>query len=134
MYYRFIIAIDVDDVTDLKEAYRKLYRKMRLVDSVDCSWESTDEAYNDNADEIPEGTLQEARMAMFKEEESRGTVRLLHDYSDGRYSFREFTEGKITVDRAEYERWCQVRELDKEVQNRILYFDNRLYDEEYKNG
>ena len=129
--HRFIIAIDVDDAPDLKAAYRKLYKKMRLVDSADFSWESTDEVYDGyTGDEFMESEVTRARMAVFEEENSRGAVRLQHDYSDGRYVFREFVGGDIEVPRVEYDRWLMIRALDKEVQDRLAELDNALYAQE----
>jgi len=70
--YRFIIAIDVEDVPDLKEGYRKLYQKMKLVDSADFSWESTDDVYDGDGNLEYYSDVEKARMAVFQEENDDG--------------------------------------------------------------
>jgi hypothetical protein len=62
--YRFVVCIDIH-ANSLKEAYRELYNKM-AVSGFD--WESSDEAYNDEGEEISVDELSETRMEVIAEE------------------------------------------------------------------
>jgi hypothetical protein len=72
MAYRFIIAVDID-ADDLKSAYGKLYHFMGQRgpgvgwDRKDLDWESTDENYDDDGEEIDPDVMQKARMEVFKD-------------------------------------------------------------------
>jgi len=60
---RFVICVDVAD-DDPISAYQKLHTAMSEVESKTdggIQWESTDEAYDDEGEEIPIAVLNDAR-------------------------------------------------------------------------
>lgn len=58
--YRFVICVDVEE-SDLSLAYSKLYHSMKLISSKELDWESTDEAYFEDGEEVDPNILQKAR-------------------------------------------------------------------------
>ena len=72
MAYRFVICVDVD-ADDLKSAYGKLFRFMGVkqapvgINRSDIDWESTDENYDDDGEEIDPDVMQAARMEVFED-------------------------------------------------------------------
>jgi len=58
--YRFVICVDVEE-SDLAFAYSKLYHSMALISSKELDWESTDEAYFEDGEEVDPNLLQKAR-------------------------------------------------------------------------
>ena len=59
--YRFVICVDVEE-QELPAAYAKLYDAMKQISSPQLEWESTDEAYGEDGQEIDPIVLQNARM------------------------------------------------------------------------
>ena len=66
MAYRFVVCIDIENADSLEEAYRILRDKMG--EAFENNWESTDEAYDENGDEIPVDELTEMRVNFVPEE------------------------------------------------------------------
>jgi hypothetical protein len=69
MAYRFVICVDIE-ADDLHLAYAKLYDFMGRNSPVgwnrkDLDWESTDENYDHDGDEIDPDVMQAARMEVF---------------------------------------------------------------------
>ena len=58
--YRFVICIDINS-TSLNEAYSKLYDSMKKISSPQLEWESTDEAYFPDGEEVDPTILQKSR-------------------------------------------------------------------------
>jgi hypothetical protein len=58
--FRFVICVDVEE-KDLASAYSKLYDAMAEISSPQLEWESTDEAYFEDGEEIDPKFLQKAR-------------------------------------------------------------------------
>ena len=69
--YRIVICLDVA-ATSMKEAYHRVYKKMKKVDCDDFQWESTDEWYTPEAEALEPGACQEIRMVVFAEENPNG--------------------------------------------------------------
>lgn len=65
--FRFVICVDIPADT-LKEAYMQLYSKMT---ESGLEWESSDEAYDDAGEEIPEADLSEMRVQAITEMEEK---------------------------------------------------------------
>ncbi len=57
--YRFVVCIDIES-TSLNEAYSNLYESMKEISSKRLDWESTDEAYFPDGEEIDPVILQKA--------------------------------------------------------------------------
>lgn len=70
---RFVVCIDVDGTT-LVDAYRKLRAMMRQIDDHPAleGWETSDEAYGHEGEEIDEGALSAARLVVLDEEDAAG--------------------------------------------------------------
>jgi hypothetical protein len=60
--YRFVICVDVD-ATSLENAYNDLYDSMKEISSQSLEWESTDEAYFPDGEEVDPIILQKARLS-----------------------------------------------------------------------
>lgn len=65
--YRIVVCIDVE-ADSLTEAYRRVYKKMRVVDNPDFQWESSDEWYDDSGESVDPDTCSDIRMKVFAEE------------------------------------------------------------------
>jgi len=61
---RFVICVDVDE-DNLKAAYLKLATELSKIPSIE--WESSDEAYDDDGEEIDPDILQDIRMRVLKD-------------------------------------------------------------------
>jgi len=63
MGYRIVVCVDID-APSLLEAYGKLYETMAKVTgpNTGLDWESSEEAYDSDGEEIDEEILQKARM------------------------------------------------------------------------
>ena len=57
--YRFVVCVDVES-TSLNEAYSNLYDSMKVICYKQLEWESTDEAYFPDGEEIDPVILQKA--------------------------------------------------------------------------
>jgi len=64
MSIRIVIALDVE-AESLDEAYLRVYRNMATVDTNNFSWESTDEWFDDNGEQVDEDVVQETRLRVF---------------------------------------------------------------------
>lgn len=64
MSYRITIALDVE-AASLDEAYLRVYRKMATVDIQDFSWESTDEWFDNDGEQVDKDVVQETRLRVF---------------------------------------------------------------------
>lgn len=58
--FRFVICVDVQ-AKSLNSAYSKLYDSMKGISSSDLEWESTDEAYFEDGEEVDPNFLEKAR-------------------------------------------------------------------------
>lgn len=65
--YRIIIALDVE-APSAKEAYRRVFLEMKKLDRDDFQWESTDEWYDPEGEQLDEDEVSAARMTVFAEE------------------------------------------------------------------
>lgn len=63
--FRFVVSIDVPGDT-LKDSYRTLFEKLN---ELGLEWESTDEAFDADGDEVPEYALNDARIAIITEKD-----------------------------------------------------------------
>ena len=64
--YTFSVNIEIEDVDSLEEAYIKLNKIMHQeIPAHQVSWESTDECFDEDGNEIDAETLQDARMKGF---------------------------------------------------------------------
>lgn len=64
MSFRLVVAIDIE-AESLQEAYGKLHKTLT---ATKLAWESSDEAYDQNGEEIDEEDLHKARSAFYEEE------------------------------------------------------------------
>jgi hypothetical protein len=66
MSYRIVICVDID-ASSAQDAYETLYDAMAEAErnNDDICWESSDEWYDDDGDEIGAEAAQEARLAAF---------------------------------------------------------------------
>ena len=73
MSMRFVICVDVIADT-IQEGYAKLHKLMGPLESTQQieGWESTDEAFDNNGNEVPEPDLSAARLRYFDGLYSRG--------------------------------------------------------------
>ena len=81
---RFIIAVDIEGEDVIKD-YQVLHDKMT---NSGLEWESTDEAYTDDGDQIVEEAIEEARMARITAESGgpphdAATATGMYDRDDG---------------------------------------------------
>lgn len=63
-YYRLVICLDVE-ADSLESAYEKVYRTMGGVDCREFQWESTDEAYDEDGNQVEEEEMQRVRHTVF---------------------------------------------------------------------
>ena len=63
-HYRFIIGVDVK-ATTLMKAYSALFHQMKKLDNEAFQWESTNEVYDPEGEDIDLDVLQDARINVF---------------------------------------------------------------------
>ena len=71
--FRLVVCLDVD-ASSVEEAYEKVYRIMNGLGSEKLEWESTDEAYNSDGEQIPEEEYQAARLHVFQKLRDSGEI------------------------------------------------------------
>lgn len=67
--YRIVVCLDVE-ATSLKVAYRTVYRELKKV-CPSVQWESSDEWYDAEAEEVEPDAVQAVRMEVFAEENDK---------------------------------------------------------------
>ena len=70
MSFRLVVSIDIEDVESLDEAYSHLYDFMKCSPK-NIDWESTDEGYDEDGQELDPQDIQLARMKKFQEEDDK---------------------------------------------------------------
>jgi hypothetical protein len=60
--YRLVVCIDVL-ATDLEDAYGQVYENMKRISRPGLGWESSDEAFDPDGEQISEAELSRARTA-----------------------------------------------------------------------
>jgi hypothetical protein len=98
---RIIIAIDAEGES-VEKTYRKIFNFMKSLPQ-DMSWESTDEAFEDDGTEVTPEDIQEARMRCFADQYQTDWVNsglleqamdLLHKVHDTALEDRDYHEIK----------------------------------------